>query len=329
MAKILPIPVSALPRVQDRASFLYLEHCVIHREDGAITARNDQGTIRVPAASLIAVLLGPGTSISHQAMTLLGECGTTTVWVGERGVRYYAHGRSLSTSTRLLEEQAARVSSPQKRLKVARLMYCMRFESENVDGLTMQQLRGREGARVRQIYRENSARTGVEWTKRDYRPDDFEASDPINQALSAAHAALYGVVHGVIVALGCSPGLGFVHTGHERSFVYDIADLYKADVTIPIAFDVIAEGMQDITSTTRRRVRDKIFELKIIERTVRDIYSLFEINDADLGINVVSLWDYQQRALPGGANYSDAGAYWGSAAYNKDIAASDEIEAEW
>ena len=98
MARLLPVPVTALPRAADRMSFLYLEHCVVHREDGALTARNEQGMMRVPAASLLAVFLGPGTSISHQAMMLLGECGTTAVWVGERGVRYYAHGRSLATS---------------------------------------------------------------------------------------------------------------------------------------------------------------------------------------------------------------------------------------
>ena len=100
MARMLPVPVTALPRVQDRMSFLYLEHCVVHREDGALTAHNEQGIVHVPAASLVAVLLGPGTSVSHQAMSLLGECGTTAVWVGERGVRYYAHGRSLATSWR-------------------------------------------------------------------------------------------------------------------------------------------------------------------------------------------------------------------------------------
>lgn len=98
MVRVLPAPVSALPRVQDRLSFLYLEHCVVHREDGAVTARDDKGIIRLPAASLTSILFGPGTSVSHQAMMLLGECGTTAVWVGERGVRYYAHGRSLATS---------------------------------------------------------------------------------------------------------------------------------------------------------------------------------------------------------------------------------------
>lgn len=302
---MLPVPVSALPRVTDRLSFLYLEHCVVHREDGAVTARDDKGIIRIPAASLTCILLGPGTSISHQAMLLLGECGTTVVWVGERGVRYYAHGRSLATSTNLLVEQALRVSSPQKRLRVARDMYSMRFTQEDVSGLTMQQLRGREGARVRQIYREQSRRTGVPWNRRNYHPDDFEASDPINQALSAAHAALYGVVHAVVVALGCSPGLGFVHTGHERSFVYDIADLYKADVTIPVAFDVVAEGMEDLTATTRRRVRDKIFEQHVIERAVSDIYTLLgQEKSENLTTNVVSLWDYYQKTVSGGANYS-------------------------
>lgn len=292
-------------------SFLYLEHCVVHREDGALTARDERDVVRVPAASLVAVFLGPGTSVSHQAMSLLGECGTTAVWVGERGVRYYAHGRSLATSSRLLIEQAARVSSPQKRLGVARAMYCKRFQGEDVSGLTMQQLRGREGARIREVYRENSRRTGVPWLRRDYRPDDFEASDPINQALSAAHAALYGIIHGVIVALGCSPGLGFVHTGHERSFVYDIADLYKAETTIPIAFDVIADSAPDVAATTRRRVRDKIFELRVIEKAVADIHELLGASRSeDLSVNVVSLWDYQRRAVAGGSNYAEEMADW-------------------
>ena len=184
-------------------------------------------------------------------------------------------------------------------------MYWMRFANEDVSRMTMQQLRGKEGARVREIYRSHSRRTGVPWTRRDYRPDDFEASDPINQALSAAHAALYGVVHAVIVALGCSPGLGFVHTGHERSFVYDIADLYKAEVTIPVAFDVVAEGMEDLSATTRRRVRDQIFERHVIERSVSDIYRLLgQEHTEDLTVNVVSLWDYQRQSVAGGANYA-------------------------
>jgi CRISPR-associated protein Cas1 len=133
-------------------------------------------------------------------------------------------------------------------------MYAMRFPGEDISKLTMQQLRGREGARVRRLYREHSDRTGVVWTRRDYDTTDFAAGTAVNQALSAANTSLYGVVHSVIVALGCAPGLGFVHTGHVLSFVFDVADLYKADITIPIAFDIAATDPADVGAETRRAV---------------------------------------------------------------------------
>jgi len=143
-------------------------------------------------------------------------------------------------------------------------MYAMRFSDEDVSSYTMQQLRGREGARVRRIYREQSLRTGVPWNRRDYDPENFENSDLINMALSAAHTCLYGIIHAVIVAVGCSPGLGFVHTGHARSFVYDIADLYKAEITVPIAFDVAASGPVDVEAETRHAVRDAVYSGSIL-----------------------------------------------------------------
>lgn len=250
------MPLGQLVRAQDRLSFVYLERCVVHRDANAITARDAKGTVHIPAATLGAVLLGPGTTVSQQAMLLLAESGSTAVWVGEQGVRYYAHGRSLARSSRLLETQAALVSHQRARLRVARQMYAMRFPGEDASRLTMQQLRGREGARVRQLYRHHSERTGVPWTRRDYDTGDFSGGTPVNQALSAANTSLYGVVHAVIVALGCAPGLGFVHTGHILSFVFDIADLYKADVAIPIAFDIAARDVADIGAETRRAVRD-------------------------------------------------------------------------
>lgn len=312
MNKIPGTPPPSLPelvRATDRMTFLYLEHSVIHRESNAITATDARGTVHIPAASLGALLLGPGTSVTHQAMMLLSECASTAVWVGERGVRYYAHGRSLAKTSRLLEAQAERFSNRNERLKVARQMYSMRFpEDADVSGLTMQQLRGREGARVRKCYREHAQRTGVEWSRREYETTDWDAGSPVNQALSAANTSLYGIVHAVIISLGCSPGLGFVHTGHERSFVYDIADLYKAEITIPLAFDIAASGFSDIGGAARRAVRDRIHSGHLLERCVRDIQSLLtgeddltEAVDAD----VVWLWDGGDRQVAGGISYSD------------------------
>lgn len=293
-------------RVEDRVTFLHLERCSVSRDSNAITATDQDGTIHIPAATVSAVLLGPGTRVTHHAMMLMAQCGVTVVWVGEAGVRYYAHGTGLASSTRLLEAQAEAVSNTRKRLAVARRMYEWRFPDEVVEGATMQQLRGREGARVRSIYREESRRTGVPWKRRDYDPDAFDASDGINQALSAAHSALYGVVHAVIVSLGCAPGLGFIHTGHARAFVYDIADLYKAEVTIPIAFDVIAEGSNDIGGDTRRRVRDAMRQGTILERAVRDIKRLLLPNDEiEWDINVLHLWDDKQGLVAGGVDYSE------------------------
>lgn len=303
-----PPTLPELVRATDRLTFVYVEHSVIHRESNAITATDARGTVHIPAASLGALLLGPGTSVTHQAMVLLSECASTAVWVGERGVRYYAHGRSLAKTSRLLDAQADRVSNRTERLRVARLMYSMRFPGEDVSGLTMQQLRGREGARVRKCYREHSERTGVDWSRRDYEVTDWDAGSPVNRALSAANTSLYGVVHAVIVSLGCSPGLGFVHTGHERSFVYDIADLYKAEITIPVAFDIAASGFADVGTAARRTVRDRIHGGRLVERCVRDIQTLL-VGDDELSeveeANVVWLWDGAERQVAGGVSYGD------------------------
>ena len=298
-----------LPRMEDRATFIYIEHAKINRVDSAVTVTDAKGMIRIPAAIVGVLLLGPGTDISHRAVELLGDTGTALVWVGERGVRYYAHGRALARSTRFLMRQAELVTNERSRLRVARAMYQMRFPEEDVSKLTMQQLRSHEGARVRRRYRELSKEYHVTWEKRVYNPDDFAGSDPINQALSAAHVALYGLVHSVIAALGLSPGLGFVHTGHDCSFVYDIADLYKAEITVPIAFSVAAEfeDWQDIGRIARLRTRDAFVDGKLLKRMVKDLQILLEIPDGEqMEADTLSLWDDKDKLVPYGVNYSEA-----------------------
>lgn len=307
-----PVRPSELVRVSDRASFIYLERCTVHRDMNAITVTDENGVVHVPAASVGVLLFGPGTRVTHQAMMLMAESGATSVWVGEQGVRYYAHGRPLGRTSRFLEAQARLVSNRDSRLAVARTMYEMRFPGEDVSKLTMQQLRGREGARVRNSYRRHSERTGVEWSRRDYDPNDFAASDNVNQALSAATTCLYGVVHTVIVALGASPGLGFVHTGHDRSFVYDMADLYKAEFAIPVAFDIAAEQSEDVPGDTRRRLRDLIFANKLISRCADDLRRLLlpddDHDEAQWEADVIYLWDDKGAAVSGGKSYGDVDA---------------------
>lgn len=298
--------LQALPQVRDRMTFLYLEHCTLGRQDGAITVTDEKGVVQIPAAGISVLLLGPGTRVTHRAMELMGDTGVGAVWVGEHGVRYYAHGRPLTTHSRMLLRQAELVTNTRKHLEVVRKMYQLRFPEEDVSKLTMQQLRGREGSRVRQVYRKASQSTGVPWNGRLYRPEDFAAGDAVNQALSAGHACLYGLAHAVIVALGCAPGLGFVHVGHECSFVYDVADLYKAEVTIPIAFEVAAQAPEDLPAVVRRRVRDAMVERHILERMVHDIrYLLLTQEEQSEAEEAVYLWDNQLGTVANGINYFD------------------------
>ena len=318
-----PPDVDELARAEDRLSFAYFEHCTVGRQDNAVTVTDETGVIHIPAATVSVLMLGPGSRVTHQAMTVLSANGVTVLWVGERGIRMYACGRPLTHSSVLLQKQAALVSNTRSRLRVARMMYQMRFPGEDVSALTMQQLRGREGARIRKVYRTLSHETGVKWDQRTYDHNDFDAGNDINKALSAANTCLYGVAHAVIVALGCSPGLGFVHVGHERSFVYDIADLYKAEISIPVAFRTVAEGSEDIGADTRRNMRDALYDGSLLPRIVHDIKYLLgdrltDSSDADAETqDHVGLWDDKLGEVRAGFSYG------------KEVDDADEIDDEF
>ena len=297
--------LQALPQIRDRMTFLYLERCQINRQDSAITVMDEEGIVLIPAAAISVLLLGPGTTVTHRAMELIGDAGVCIIWVGEHGVRYYASGRPLTHKAGLLMRQAALASNQKQHLEVVRKMYQLRFPGEDISHLTLPQLRGREGARVRSAYRRAAEEWGIDWNGRVYDPENFAEGDAVNQALSAGHACLYGLAHAVIVAMGCSAGLGFVHIGHENSFVYDIADLYKAETTIPIAFEIAAQQSDDLPAMTRRRVRDIFVQQHILERMVRDIKWLLSDSEENStpGEDTVLLWNNQREALRNGVSY--------------------------
>ncbi|MFE9906382.1 type I-E CRISPR-associated endonuclease Cas1e [Streptomyces achromogenes] len=296
-----------LTRIGDRISYLYLERCTVHRDDNAITATDADGVTHIPSATIGTLLLGPGTRVTHQAMALLGESGAAVAWVGEHCVRYYAGGRALTRSSKLLEAQATAWANRRTRLEVARAMYRLRFPEEDPSGRTRDELLRMEGRRLKECYRRESERTGVPWRRRDYHRDDFAAADAPNQGVTAAAQCMYGVAHAVVAALGLSPGLGFVHSGHERSFVLDIADLYKTEIAIPAAFDAAAEGEDDIPTRTRRALRDRINKTQLLDRCANDIKKLlrYEESDAIADADHVGLQTDSGELLDSGRNYGD------------------------
>jgi CRISPR-associated protein Cas1 len=303
-----------LPRFSDGLAYLYVEHAVIEQEARAIAVFREEGSVLVPVANLGVLALGPGTRITHAAIRALAASGVTVLWVGEEFGRFYAQGLGETRSARRMMKQAKIWANPRFHLEVVKRLYRFRFPEPLPEDLTVEQLRGYEGVRVRETYARFSKETGVPWHGRNYDRGNWAAADPVNRALSAASAFLYGVVHAAIVSTGYSPALGFIHVGKMLSFVYDVADLYKAETVIPAAFYTVAESELHVERRVRERLKELLREARILERAVKDLHRLFlglskELDrekEEDLD-PLTKLWD-PSGEVEGGVAYGGADA---------------------
>lgn len=273
-----------LPRLRDCLTYFYAEHAVLERKDSALLVLQQDGQTAIPAANLSLLLAGPGTTLTHAAVGLLAEHGCSILWVGENFQKFYAQGLGETRRAYHLLRQAELVSDPLKRLQVVQRMYEKRFGHPLSPDLSLEQIRGMEGARMRNAYASASRRFGVPWQGRRYDRTKWERADPVNRALSAANAVLHGICHAAIVSGGYSPALGFLHTGLQLSFVYDIADLYKTRLTIPIAFSVVAESTLEVEKRARMACREFFRKEKLLEQILPDIDEL-------LGVESEEDWD--------------------------------------
>lgn len=298
-----------LPKLKDSISYLYLEHAVIEQNDTAIVAIQKQGRTPIPIAAMTCLLLGPGTRITHAAIRAICDNGCMAIWCGEHAERFYAAGIGETRSAKNLLTQANACVDPDRHLETVKRMYQIRFSNLKTTGLTLQQLRGMEGIRVRKAYELAAKTTGVRWKKRSYKTEEWEQADPINQALSEANALLYGLCHAAIVSLGYSPGLGFIHTGKQLSFVYDVADLYKVETTIPAAFEAIQKIKQGEEQKKRIRLTCRAYfaNTHILSRIAQDLAWIFRddaTEEMDNFSRVGSLWDDESETVSGGTNYA-------------------------
>lgn len=283
-----------LPKFRDSLSFVYVEHARIDRHENAIAIYDADGKTPVPAATLAVLMLGPGSNITHAAVSVLADNNCLVIWCGEENVRFYASGMGGTRSASRLMHQAAMASNEELRLEVVKRMYRMRFEEELPEDVTVEQLRGMEGSRVRTAYARMSVETGIEWSGRNYDRGNWSKTDPVNRALSAANSCLYGLCHAAILSAGYSPAMGFIHIGKQLSFVYDIADLYKVDLTIPLAFKLAVENPPQLERSVRIACRDIFRQMKLVEHIIPDIkLALGEPDDQDAD----SVFD-EDEALP-------------------------------
>ncbi|MDA0282869.1 MAG: type I-E CRISPR-associated endonuclease Cas1e [Planctomycetota bacterium] len=268
-----------LTRFQDRLTYLYLEKGHIEQDAKSVAYVTEKKRVPVPAADLALLMLGPGTTITHKAICNLGDCNCTVVWVGEEGVRFYCHGRGGTHFSANLLQQASLAANQRTRRQVVVRMYEKRFGESVEPGLHIQAIRGKEGYRVRSAYQKLAVEHGVQWTGRNYDAQNWNRGDPLNRALSAASACLNGIVHSGVVSAGYSAALGFVHTGKMLSFVYDVADLYKVDLIVPLVFQTVAESDQNVERRARQACRDMFRKTRFLEQLLPDIREVLHGGD--------------------------------------------------
>lgn len=270
MAELLP-PLKPIP-IKERLSVLYIEKGNLDVLDGAFVVVDKTGVrTHIPVGGVACLMLEPGTRVSHAACALAGRVGTLLVWIGEAGVRLYSAGQPGGARADRLLYQAKLALDPGLRLMVVRKMYALRFGEEPPERRSVEQLRGIEGARVREMYKRMAGKYGVEWKSRDYNPEKWDASDIPNRCLSAATACLYGVAEAAVLAAGYAPAVGFIHTGKPLSFVYDVADIYKFETVVPIAFKIAARKPGNPEQQVRVGCRDVFRETRLLDRIVPGI----------------------------------------------------------
>jgi len=268
---ILP-PLKPIP-IKDRVSMIFVCYGRIDVKDGAFVVVDEVNGERkhIPVGSVASIMLEPGTRISHAAVKLAAITGTLLIWVGEAGVRLYSSGQPGGARSDKLLYQAKLALDENLRLKVVRKMFEMRFGEKPPERRSVDQLRGIEGIRVKKLYEFMAKQYRVRWRGRRYDPRDWSAGDVSNKCISAATSCLYGVTEAAILAAGYAPAVGFLHSGKPLSFVYDIADIFKFETVIPVAFKIAAKNPAQPDHEARIACRDVFRETRLLKRIIPSI----------------------------------------------------------
>lgn len=252
----------SLPQVKDKYPFIYLEHGRLEVDDSSIKWIDaEKNTVPLPVATLNTLLLGPGTTVTHEAVKTAVAANCSLCWVGEDSLLFYAAGFLATSHTRNLRHQLEQAADADKSLDTAKRLFARRFPDADLEGKTLKEMMGMEGYRVRALYQQKAEDYQVGWKGRVFTPGKFEISDITNQVLTANNAALYGILCSAVHSLGYSPHIGFIHSGSPLPFIYDLADLYKEQLCIDLAFALTRDmagryEKQKVAAAFRQRVID-------------------------------------------------------------------------
>lgn len=273
------IPADHQVRLEDRVSFLCLEHCAIRQDKTGVVALSadpeEEGEfirryVQIPVSGLAVLQLGPGTSITAAAMTSCTRAGATVLFTGGGGVPSYAQSVPLTSSARWAIAQAKLVASERNQRKAAITLYRRQLGSDiTPEETSINVMRGLEGRVMKIKYREEARK----WNVRSFRRDTA-ADDPVNLGLNLANSILYGCAAAACASIGVNPALGVIHRGNSRSLLFDLADLYKPTVSIPVAFAAHAEP--DPLAFVRSEVRTQIHRQDMLKKMLQVLMEILE-----------------------------------------------------
>lgn len=300
---ILP-PLKPIP-IKDRISVMFVEKGNLDVLDGAFVLVDKNGVrTHIPIGGVACLMLEPGIRVSHAAAVLAARVGCLLVWVGEAGVRLYSAGQPGGARADRLLYQAKLALDDEARLKVVRKMYELRFKEKPPERRSVEQLRGIEGARVRKLYELIARQYRVDWKHRNYDHTEWGSGDVPNRCLSAATACLYGISEAAILAAGYAPAVGFIHTGKPQSFVYDIADIFKFDTVVPVAFKIASRKPINPERDVRIACRDAFRETKMLRRIIPTIEEVLAAGEISIP---VAHEEAVEIAIPNKEDIGDAG----------------------
>jgi CRISPR-associated protein Cas1 len=272
----------------DRHGLMWLSRGKVKVEDGTVvfatagTDRLDAGSYDIPFQTISNLLLGPGTTISHDALRLLARHDTGLLAIGSNGVRLYACSVPFGPDRAKLARQHATIwADEDRRVAVARHMYAIRL-GEVLPQRDMDALRGIEGQRIKRVYKQLADQYGIDWQGRRYDKTNPDQNDVINDAINHAATAMYASARIAVATIGAIPELGFIHESSGRAFALDIADLFRTSVTLPTAFEAAKKHKRsnsDIESLTRRLIGNKIRSEDVIPDMIDQIQKVLDDDD--------------------------------------------------
>lgn len=275
------IPAGDQVRLEDRISYVYLEHAEVVQDRTGVVALKKEGdefvrlSIQIPVASLAVLVLGPGTSITQPAITSCARAGATVLFTGSEGISAYALGTPLTSSARWAIAQARLVSSETAQREAAMVLYKKQFGLEAMPGGSIRTMRGFEGRLMRNLYRDLAKKYKVGHFRRD-----VSATDDVNVGLNVSNSILYGCASSACAAIGINPALGVIHRGNSRSLLFDLGDIFKPALIIPSVFECV--GAEDLPKAVRTRTRKELHGHRVLRQMIETLMEILSPHLPDL-----------------------------------------------